>query len=92
MAQVTFSLDAEVKNTLKPNSSTSRKDTMYDIVEGKVDETEYQRTQRLLMKDHLIGTLRRYLSPHEVDLLLLRYGLMDERALPTGMSGPLTIA
>ena len=92
MAQVTFSLDAEVKNTLKPNSSTSRKDTMYDIVEGKVDETEYQRTQRLLMKDHLIGTLRRYLSPHEVDLLLLRYGLMDERALPSGMSGPLTIA
>jgi len=92
MSQVTFSLDAEVQNTYKPNSSTNRKDTMYDIVEGKVDETEYERTQRLLMKDHLIGTLRRYLSPHEVDLLLLRYGLMDERALPKGMSGPLTIA
>ena len=91
MSQVTFSLDAEIQNTNKPNSS-NRKDTMYNIVEGKVDETEYERTQRLLMKDHLIGTLRRYLSPHEVDLLLLRYGLMDERALPKGMSGPLTIA
>jgi len=92
MSQVTFSLDAEVQNHHKPNSASSRKDTMYDIVEGRVDETEYERTQRLLMKEHLIGTLRRYLSPHEVDLLLLRYGLMDERALPKGMSGPLTIA
>ncbi len=93
MRQVTFSLDAEVQNTLKPNTSSGgRKDTMYDIVEGKVDETEYERTQRLLMKEHLIESLRRYLSPHEVDLLLLRYGLMDERALPKGMSGPLTIA
>eukprot|EP00571_Detonula_confervacea_P017429 CAMPEP_0172301970 /NCGR_PEP_ID=MMETSP1058-20130122/3762_1 /TAXON_ID=83371 /ORGANISM="Detonula confervacea, Strain CCMP 353" /LENGTH=560 /DNA_ID=CAMNT_0013012293 /DNA_START=388 /DNA_END=2070 /DNA_ORIENTATION=- len=92
MHQVTFSLDAELQNHRKPNNGGSRKDTMYDIVEGKVDETEYERTQRLLMRDHLIGTLRRYLTPHEVDLLLLRYGLMDERALPTGMSGPLTIA
>jgi len=93
MRQVTYSLDAEVKNTLKPNQGNSaRKDTMYDICEGTVDETEYVRTQRLLMKEHLIGTLRRYLLPHEVDLLLLRYGLMDERVLPKGMSGPLTIA
>eukprot|EP00579_Thalassiosira_antarctica_P000838 CAMPEP_0201875408 /NCGR_PEP_ID=MMETSP0902-20130614/7393_1 /ASSEMBLY_ACC=CAM_ASM_000551 /TAXON_ID=420261 /ORGANISM="Thalassiosira antarctica, Strain CCMP982" /LENGTH=667 /DNA_ID=CAMNT_0048402459 /DNA_START=86 /DNA_END=2089 /DNA_ORIENTATION=- len=92
MSQVTFSLDAEMQNHHKPNNASSRKDTMYDIVEGQVDETEYERSQRLLMKEHLIGTLRRYLSPHEVDLLLLRYGLMDERALPKGMSGPLTIA
>ena len=44
------------------------------------------------MKEHLITALKKYLSPHEVDLLLLRYGLMDDRALPQGMSGPLTIA
>lgn len=92
MSQVTYSLDAELENSFKPNNGSSRKDTMYDIVEGQVDETEYERTQRLLMKEHLIGTLRRYLSPHEVDLLLLRYGLMDDKALPKGMSGPLTIA
>mmetsp|Transcript_17759 Transcript_17759/g.42775 ORF Transcript_17759/g.42775 Transcript_17759/m.42775 type:complete len:633 (+) Transcript_17759:168-2066(+) len=93
MQQATFSLDAEVQNNLKPNSNTnSRRDTMYDIVEGKVDETEFERTQRLLMKEHLIVTLKKFLSPHEVDLLLLRYGLMDDRALPKGMSGPLTIA
>lgn len=93
MGQVTFSLDAEVENTRKPNAaSSSRRDTLHDIVEGRADETEYERTQRLLMKEHLIGTIRSYLSPHEVDLLLLRYGLMDERALPRGISGPLTIA
>lgn len=92
MNQVTFSLDAELENSHKPNSPGSRKDTMYDIISGQVDETEYERTQRLLMKEHLIATLRQYLSPHEVDLLLLRYGLMDDRALPKGMSGPLTIA
>jgi RNA polymerase primary sigma factor len=93
MRQVTYSLDAEVQNRHKPNSDSSRKDNMYDIVEGKVvDETEYERTQRLFMKEHLIDSLRRYLLPQEVDLLLLRYGLMDERALPRGMSGPLTIA
>lgn len=93
MRQVTYSLDAEVQNSHKPNSDSKRKDSMYDIVEGKVvDETEYEKTQRLLMKEHLIDSLKRYLLPHEVDLLLLRYGLMDERALPRGMSGPLTIA
>lgn len=92
MGQATFSLDAELENSFKPNSDSRRKDTMYDIVAGRIDETEYERTQRLLMKEHLIGTLRRFLSPHEADLLLLRYGLMDDRALPGGMSGPLTIA
>jgi DNA-directed RNA polymerase sigma subunit (sigma70/sigma32) len=93
MRQVTYSLDAEVTNSHKPNSDSSRKDCMYDILEGKVvDETEYEKTQRLLMKEHLIDSLKRYLLPQEVDLLLLRYGLMDERALPKGMSGPLTIA
>jgi RNA polymerase primary sigma factor len=92
MSQVTFSLDAEVKNSHKPNTPQSRKDTMYDVVKTQVDETEFEQAQRRLMKEHLIGTLRRHLLPHEVDLLLLRYGLMDERALPKGMSGPLTIA
>lgn len=92
MSQRTFSLDAEVKNAHKPSTPQSRKDTLGDIVKEHVDETEYEQTQRLLMKEHLINTIRQYLLPHEVDLLLLRYGLMDERALPKGMSGPLTIA
>ncbi|EJK69584.1 hypothetical protein THAOC_09141 [Thalassiosira oceanica] len=92
MSQATFSLDAEIQNSQKPNVAKMRKDTMYDIVSEKMDETEYDKSQRLLMKEHLITALKKYLSPHEVDLLMLRYGLMDDRALPRGMSGPLTIA
>lgn len=94
MQQASFSLDAEIYNSKKPGSNGSHtKRSMYDIVSSKVDETEYERSQRHLMREHLINTLRRYLTPHEVELLLLRYGLMDSRALPKGyMSGPLTIA
>lgn len=93
MQQAAFSLDSEIYNSKKPGSNGSNtKRTMYDIVSSKVDETEYERNQRQLMREHLITTLKRYLTPHEVELLLLRYGLMDSRALPKGMSGPLTIA
>jgi len=92
MSQQCFSLDSPIENTLKPGKDDSRGDTMYDLVECKVDDSEYQKQQRSLMKDHLVDTLRRYLTPHEVDLILLRYGLMDERTLPHGFSGPLTIA
>ena len=93
MQQASFSLDAELYNSKKPGSNGSHnKKTMSDVISTKMDETEYERTQRLLMREHLITTLRRYLTPHEVELLLLRYGLMDSRALPKGMSGPLTIA
>merc|ERR1712238_476834 len=84
--------DAEMENGHKPNTPQSRKDTLHDIVEGRADETERERARRSLAREELLGTLRRHLPPHEVDLLLLRYGLMDKRALPKGMSGPLTIA
>mmetsp|Transcript_8712 Transcript_8712/g.17776 ORF Transcript_8712/g.17776 Transcript_8712/m.17776 type:complete len:872 (-) Transcript_8712:3-2618(-) len=92
MAQQCFSLDATLKNRLKPGTGGDRKDTMYDIVSGKFEDDQYRRTQQRLMKDSLISSIRSVLSPHEVDLLLLRYGLMDERTLPHGFAGPLTIA
>mmetsp|Transcript_9139 Transcript_9139/g.13535 ORF Transcript_9139/g.13535 Transcript_9139/m.13535 type:complete len:183 (-) Transcript_9139:71-619(-) len=92
MSQTCYSLDAPIQNTLKPGKDDKNGDTMYDLVECKVDDSEYQKLQRSLMKDHLVDTIKRYLSPHEVDILLLRYGLMDERTLPHGFSGPLTIA
>ena len=44
------------------------------------------------MKDDLINSMRHYLSPHEVDLLLLQFGLMDEHTLPKGFAGPLMIS
>ena len=90
--QECFSLDAEINNTLKPNSGTNNLDTMYALVEAKTDDIEFNQLQRTFMKDDLVKTLKRYLSPHEVDIILLRYGLMDERTLPHGFSGPLTIA
>uniref|UniRef100_A0A7S2UP05 RNA polymerase sigma-70 domain-containing protein n=1 Tax=Attheya septentrionalis TaxID=420275 RepID=A0A7S2UP05_9STRA len=92
LSQRYYSLDAEIDNGFKPNNSGTRKDTMHDIVQAKTDSSENQKVQRMFIKDDLIETMRRYLTPDEVDLLLLRYGLMDERTAPHGFSGPLTIA
>lgn len=91
-SQECFSLDAEIHNTLKPNSGTKNMDTMYALLHSKTDDSEYDQLQRTFLRDDLIKSIKRYLSPSEVDLLLLRYGLMDERTLPYGFSGPLTIA
>ncbi len=92
ISQQCFSLDAEIANTLKPNSGDKSTETSYNLISAKYDDVEYRELQSHLMKDDLVSTLKRYLSPHEVDLLLLRYGLMDEKTLPYGFSGPLTIA
>ena len=92
MAQKCFSLDATIQNKFKPGTGGNRKETMLDIVNGKFEDEQYGKTQQQLTKEALIDSLRSVLSPHEVDLLLLRFGLMDERTLPHGFAGPLTIA
>lgn len=92
ISQQCFSLDAEIVNTLKPNSGDRSSETSYNMLTAKYDDVEYREMQSHFMKEDLVSTLRRYLSPHEVDLLLLRYGLMDEKTLQYGFSGPLTIA
>lgn len=92
IAQQCYSLDAEIVNTLKPNSGDNNSETSYNLFAAKYDDVEYRELQSHFTKEDLVSTLRRYLAPHEVDLLLLRYGLMDERTLPYGFSGPLTIA
>jgi RNA polymerase primary sigma factor len=92
ISQQCFSLDAEIANTLNPNRGNNSAETSYNLVSAKYDDVEYRELQSHFMKGDLVTTLRRYLSPHEVDLLLLRYGLMDEKTLPYGFSGPLTIA
>lgn len=48
--------------------------------------------KEFFLRDDLIESLRRYLTPLEVDILLLRYGLMDEKTSPHGFFGPLTIS
>jgi RNA polymerase primary sigma factor len=92
MAQQCFSLDAEIVNTLKPNSGDKSNESTYNLFAAKYDDVELKELQNNFMKEDLVETLRRYLSPPEVDLILLRFGLMDERTLPYGFSGPLTIA
>ena len=93
LAQQCFSLDAQIENTLKPGSvSDRRKNTLYDLVREKPDDHESQYLKQQSLKDELIHTLSRILTPHEVDLLSLRFGLIDERIVPLGYSGPLSIA
>jgi len=93
MEQRIFSLDAEIQNKKQPNNGDDNKDTMYELIDSRSsDDGEYHKIQRLFMRQDLIETLYRHLSPLDVDLLLLRFGLMDERTLPHGFGGPLTIA
>ena len=92
MAQQCFSLDAELENTLNPNKADMNRDTMYNALSAQYDNVELKQLKSLFMKEDLVDTLRRYLDPPEVDLLLLRYGLIDEKTVQYGFSGPLTIA
>ena len=82
---------AEITNPLKMGGGNNKKETMYNLIHNKFDDVEMATIERQLMKQDLIRSLRKHLSPHEVDLLLLRYGLIDEKTLPHGFSGPLTI-
>jgi DNA-directed RNA polymerase sigma subunit (sigma70/sigma32) len=91
MDQRCFSLDAEVTNKLKPNSGDRENSSMYELVQSKTDDGT-NKLKRIFVREDLIETLNRHLDPDAVDLLLLRYGLMDEKTLPHGFSGPLTIA
>jgi RNA polymerase primary sigma factor len=91
MEQRCYSLDQGITNALKPNSGDRDMSSMYDIVESKEDG-EQNKQKRVFVREDLIETLNRHLDPEVVNLLLLRYGLKDDIALPNGLSGPLTIA
>lgn len=92
MNQRCFSLDASVTNKLKPNSGDRDKDSMDELIGSRADDADYNKVKRIFMKEDLIETLNRHLDPAQVQLLLLRYGLMDDQSLPNGFDGPLTIA
>ena len=66
-------------------------DTLIEIVKSKSDDGEHMKQQQIFLREDLIETLKRHLSPEEVELLLLRYGLRDDLPPQYGM-GPLTIA
>lgn len=77
MAQRCHSLDQEIHNTLKPSKYNERKDTLLEIMESKAVDSEHDYLQRVMLREDLIETLNRYLSPEEVEVLLLRYGLKE---------------
>lgn len=86
-----FSLDQEIKNTLKPMSNSSQRDRLVDILDTKSEDSEDRKLESMLLREDLIETLNRHLQPEEVELLLLRYGL---KALPESnrIAGQPTIA
>lgn len=88
IAQQCYSLDADIENTLKPNSGDARKDSRYDIIDAKFGNADYG-LQSNIIKGDLVDTLRTYLSPDDADLLLMRYGLLED---DRQFTGPLTIA
>jgi len=106
--QQCFSLDASIMNFSNDNTSNNNqrrgkpmvlssdnKNTLYDLVAcQKEDVSEIDIREEQLTKDDLINSMRRYLSPHEVTLILLKFGLVDDRFLPhRNLTGrPLTIS
>jgi len=89
MRQQLMSLDEDLQNNKKPGSNTgNRKMDMYELLP---DEESMELSNQKFMKEDLIKSLQRHLTPLEVAILCLRYGLIDERTLPHGFSGPLTI-
>jgi len=94
LEQRIYSLDAEITNPLKGGmkNDNNRKETMYNLIQNQFDNVEMAELENKFMKEDLIRSLRKHITPHEADLLLLRYGLIDEKTLPHGFGGPLTIS
>lgn len=90
MSQKCFSLDQKITNTKNPNSADGE-DTMYDLIESKTDDVDYNSVKHGFLREDLIATLQKHLTEEEVNLLLLRYGLF-EYGPKSIKNGPLTIA
>lgn len=82
-----FSLDAELSNPIAKDPS---KKTMYDLLNMIEDNSEYRNNEQKLVRDDLISILRQSLEPVEVQILMLRFGLIDDQHVSKGKSKPLT--
>lgn len=91
MNQRVFSLDQGISNIKKPLSGDKEKDSLVELIGSTTDDGDYDRQRRVFFREDLINTLRRHLTPEEVNLLLLRYGLHDDLPPEYGF-GPMTIA
>merc|ERR1712232_1219072 len=90
MNQQCYSLDQALSNPLKP-ADNGNQATLYDKISARTDSFTQSILQRQFLKEDLISAMKEHLPPRDVDIILLRYGLMDEKTEPYGFSGPLTI-
>jgi RNA polymerase primary sigma factor len=91
MAQRTYSLDQNLFNAFKPMNAEPDKETLYEIVEKKAEEFDPNRLEYQMLREDLIKALYRHLSKEEANLLMLRYGLIENKD-STKRSGLRTIA
>ena len=91
MQQRCFSLDQKVTNTHKPMQVDSNHE-LIELIDSKSDSGEYEGLERVFLVEDLIETLHRHLSPEEVELLLLRYGLAETPSNQILNNKQLTIA
>ena len=91
MEQRCFSLDQQINNRNKPNSG-QRVDSLYDVLESKTDDGDFNKVSRNLVREALTESLYRALDRESAHIIMLRFGLVDPQILPRGYEGPLTIA
>jgi len=91
MNQRCFSLDQGIQNTRKPMSADRDQDSLIDILDYRTNDGDHIKQKHTFLREDLIETLNRNLSPEEVELLLLRYGLRDDLPPEYG-PGTMTIA
>jgi RNA polymerase primary sigma factor len=79
MQRKTLSLDQWLVNPMKPFQIATEKDTLYSVVESKIDQrTPAESMEYSLLREDLIEAIRRHLPEEEANLLLLRYGIIDD--------------
>jgi DNA-directed RNA polymerase sigma subunit (sigma70/sigma32) len=91
MEQRCYSLDQQINNRNKPNSE-QRVDSLYDVLESKTDDGDFNKVSRKFLREALTESLYRSLDRESAHIIMLRFGLVDPQILPRGYEGPLTIA
>jgi DNA-directed RNA polymerase sigma subunit (sigma70/sigma32) len=77
MNQKMYSLDQAVSNTLNPFEGDTDRDTLYDLIATKAEVHDTDRMEYRLLREDLIKALHRHLSEEEANLLMLRYGMIE---------------
>jgi DNA-directed RNA polymerase sigma subunit (sigma70/sigma32) len=79
MQQKTYSLDQTLVSSKNAFQDNRNVDTLYSIVESKTDDRiEAENLEYVHLREDLIKALRHHLPEEEANLLLLRYGLIDD--------------